>query len=312
MRAALLNAQSNPYMVEHWLRHYEQVWADEVDELRVVVDGHMAAPSALPFIREAVERRGGVYMEPVAGQGAALRALIESTEADTVMLCEPDAYVRFTGAVESRFEHVEDAEVVIGSPRGTRDRGYMSPGVLRAASQQLGVPFPGLWPAFLFAPRRALLATDRDFGTTHWAPGQRVAGLDWTATEPEESDTFGAAAIQLRAANPVIHEPQGIVLDDWLTPDPNAPWFHICSLAFSFDLCEPTSAQGFVPGDNFEWSHRLYWCWRFLRKTPGVLPEFRARYAHNLDRVREAVDVWATSVESWENTADALVTWDEC
>ena len=38
MRIGLLPAGSDPFLLAYWLRHY-RTWADEIDELRVLVCG---------------------------------------------------------------------------------------------------------------------------------------------------------------------------------------------------------------------------------------------------------------------------------
>ena len=52
MRAALLPAGGDPYLLAYWLRHYA-TWADEVDELRIVVCGQND-PGVVRYMLERV------------------------------------------------------------------------------------------------------------------------------------------------------------------------------------------------------------------------------------------------------------------
>ena len=103
----------------------------------------------------------------------------------------------------------------------------------------------GLWPAFLFARRADLLATDRIFGDRGWPRGGHIAG--WGPVTPETCafvgiaaefvhlDTFFGTTLQLRAAGlrtELVHRVRVFderATEEWVAADP--PWFHVTGLS---------------------------------------------------------------------------------
>jgi hypothetical protein len=315
-----LPTPGNPFLVEHWLRNYEQVWKGEVDELRVNVNAQYD-PAIRDAIREAVERRGAVYMEgKEAEHGFALRELVDATEADVVLLCEDDCRVRIEGHIARRFERIERNECdVIGSPRGS-----MTVGLNRRASEVFGEKVSmtadargfhghGMWPAFVFARRSALLATDQWYGAQDWQPGEEVLGLDWQTRQFECSDTFGATALQLRKACRVEHDvqykgPDG--WDEWLHTH-DMPWFHIGSLSswqFNGEFLHATPASR---ADMPQWAHRFAWWRRVFETTAPAFPDLRERYASAWEAYRQHIGIDTDLIDSWVPLLDRMVTWDE-
>src|SRR5687767_5934940 len=97
MRAALLPTPGDPFMLAYWLRNFE-TWADHVDKLVVLVNGF--DPADHDELRRLIVNHGtpatvkAQFSERRMGHDGALRWLLENTEADHVVLCEDDAYVR--------------------------------------------------------------------------------------------------------------------------------------------------------------------------------------------------------------------------
>src|SRR5450631_2819642 len=118
-RAALLPAGGDPYLLAYWLRHY-RMWASEVDELRILVNG--ADPSVIDYIRSCVAEHPNASVEFLQGRndhGDNLRRMADATTADYIVFLEDDAFVRHPGVISSRFEKIERGEVdVIGTARG--------------------------------------------------------------------------------------------------------------------------------------------------------------------------------------------------
>lgn len=327
---AILPTPGDPYLIEHWLRNYEQTWQGEVDELRVLINLQPLAP-VREWIKGRVEARGGIYMETPDqapyGHGHALRLLVDSTDADVVMLCEDDCRVRYRGAVQQRFDRIERGEAdVIGGPRTS-----MTPGINMAASRKFpvdncevdgGQGF-GMWPAFVFVRKECLLATDQNYGVRAWSKGEYVEPVDWVCPEDDKecADTFGWCALQLRAKYKVVADVQFKGPDQWqswLDRGRDMPWFHIGSLSSSANLCEGEHAElmdatevGPGSGEETEWGNRLYWWSRCFRTTQQAFPEYADAYAQGLTRLRDSKHVREEAIQRWEGVADRLVTWDE-
>jgi hypothetical protein len=320
VRAALLPTPGNPYLIEHWLRNYERVWKGEVDELRVLVN---AQPDQVvrEAIREAVERRGAIYMESTdAEHGLALRRLVDSTEADLVMLCEDDCRVRFSGEVAPRFERIERDECdVIGSPRGSMTIGIHNRAAMKFKEPKSAADSPGshgfgMWPAFVFARRSALLATDQNYGAVSWQPGDRVPGLGYIAKNFECADTFGACALQLRAQCRVEYDVQFKGPDEWaawLARDMHIPWFHCGSLSSWMFNGKYLHAEPATKWDKKQWGHRFAWWRRVWATTDPAFSEWREQYGAAWEEYRLHMTVHEHNVDEWCPLLDQMVTWDE-
>ena len=113
MRAALLPAGGDPFVNAYWLRHYAQLWADEVDELRIVVCGQND-PGVVRYMLDRVNEAPHARVEFFGGRtdhGAVMRYLVDQTSADHIVLLEDDAFVRHPGVVNERFDRI------VGLPR---------------------------------------------------------------------------------------------------------------------------------------------------------------------------------------------------
>lgn len=322
MRAALLPTPGNPFLVEHWLRNYDQVWRSEVDELRVCVNGQ-TDPEVRAFIRSRVELRGGIYHEFgqfLSGHGEVLTILVDATEADTLMLVEDDCLVRRPDAVASRFRRIEAGEVdVIGSPRGSMTGGVHDRAAklfpLNDTPRDGGAGF-GMWPSFVFVRRDALLATDRNYASTGWAPGDYVPGLDFHVSGEECADTFGAMAFQLRRQFRVANDSQWKGPDtwrEWLDKGFDPEWFHIGSLSSTGNLAVEPVRDVPVPSvyDKGQWGHRLYWMWRYGETVADSWPERADLYRANVQTLRDDLQLSDDDVMQWHDTVNELITWDE-
>ena len=304
MRAALLPTPGNPHMLAYWLRNFE-TWREYVDELVILVNGsHRVGQSFDPMIRI-------VSTPERMGHDGAMRWLLENTEADHVVLCEDDAYVRDPAAVDFAFASIEERLTdIVGSPR---HEDY--------ASSPLSDNWPryptdsreelrrGLWPAFLFARRADLLATDRIFGDRRWTVGDRIDG--WRMVTPEDAEYVGIApdyihldtlfgtTFQLRAQGLRIDLVHHVRLFDaeateqWIAEDP--PWFHVTGLSTLDQLDWPLDQlPDYGPGGGL-WTRRLAW-WRRV----GIdIEPFLARADIDRDELRR----WDERFELWAPTA---------
>ena len=313
MRVALLPTPGHPFVLSYWLRNFNRVWAGEVDELRVLVNGGTAATVVPLFYDMGCPYDVRFESEQRIGHGEALSILLEECEADEVVLMEDDAYVRYPGKIRTAFD-MRLPGVVIGSPRG----GY-SPELGIVASEIWGssVDGYGLWPCFLFAERETLLRVRHGFASQTWKPGTTVPGIGRTFTDEMHTDTFSASAFMLRATNPVVHVPQYKELWQKSLPDDpsvNPPWFH------SGGLSGHDVGRGFV-GDGYwkplqgaealDIAHRVWWWRRCLDTAPDdILPDMRERLRGEIaelvarTEIQCHVDVWTGKLLPW-------ITWDD-
>jgi hypothetical protein len=307
MRAALLPTPGDPASLAYWLTNFE-TWRDQVDELVVFVNGPVAPETA----RALVEGAGGrIIHSPVAeGHDGALLRLLHETDADTVVLCEDDAYVRHPEAVGEAFGDIErGAWDIVGSPRHEDYAGqWVEWGPYRPGD--LAELRHGLWPAFLFARKADLLATDRIFGDRAWPRGGHIDG--WGPVGPRECDHIGIAAeyvhldtffgttFQLRAAglrtrlvhHVRLYDPRAT--EEWVAEDP--PWFHVTNLSTLPGIeCDPETLPDFGPGGGL-WTRRVAW-WRRMGVNVG-----------NFIR-RSGID--PADLDRWDERFAPWVTWDE-
>jgi hypothetical protein len=311
MRAALLPTPGDPRMLAYWLRNFE-TWRDEVDELVVFVNGQ--SPAAIAEDWRMVEAAGGRFLsQPVsAGHDGAMLRLLMATEADLIVMCEDDAYVRHPGAVDAAFHRIEGGHTdLVGSPRhedyvtsALQEWGPYTPGDLAELRH-------GLWPAFLFARRADLLATDRMFGDRGWPRGGHILG--WGPVTPETCafigiaaefvhlDTFFGTTLQLRNAGlrtELVHHVRvydAAATEQWIAEDP--PWFHVTNLSTlpgALARVPPQNLPDWGPGGGL-WTRRTAW-WQ---RTGIDLEDF----------IRRA-DIDRDELQRWHERFAPWVTWE--
>jgi len=312
MRAALLPTPGDPRMLAYWLRNYE-TWRSEVDELVVFVNG--ARPEAVAADWRMVTEAGGKFVaQPdVAGHDGAMLRLLRETDADLIVMCEDDAYVRHPGAVRAAFDRIESGETdIVGSPRHEdyatsplQEWGPYRAGDLRELRH-------GLWPAFLFARRADLLATDRFFGDRGFPRGGNIPGWGYVspdacayvgiAAEFVHLDTFFATTFQLRNAGlrtELVHHVRvydAAATEAWLADDP--PWFHVTNLSTLPAVLagdRPETLPDWGPGGGL-WTRRVAW-WQ--------------RTGINLSAFIDRADIDTIELRRWHERFAPWVTWEE-
>jgi hypothetical protein len=319
MRAALLPTTGDPFIVAYWLRNFA-TWRDEVDELIVLANAYSFRD--IDFVRREVTAAGGRFYatRTPLGHGVAIRNLIEITEADHVVLCEEDAFVRERGFVTGAFDRLEAYEVdVIGSPRGEEhvrvEWGSYDPSDTAEIAHNL-------WPAFLFASNADLRVTSQQFGDRQWALGQMVEGLGLVTPEhctlvgvaPDRIhlDTFAGTTFELRAAGlqvELVHHTRLYDLTaSWkaLADDP-PPWFHVTGsseLPHVLNGTRPESLPDYGKGGG-QWVRRLAWWERIVNAVgaPG-----KAEYLDLFARFREQAGIdaageWSALFDAYEGVA---------
>jgi hypothetical protein len=321
MRAALLPTTGDPFIVAYWLRNFA-TWRDEVDELIVLANAYSFRD--IGFVRSQVEAAGGrLYIDDAPlGHGSAIRQLLTLTDADHVVLCEEDAFVRARGYVSGAFFRIEQGYTpdVIGSPRGEEhvrvDWGPYDPTDTAEIAHNL-------WPAFLFARAADLRATSQQFGDRQWALGQMVEGLGPVTPEhcklvgvaPDRIhlDTFAGTTFELRAAGLQVELVHHTRLYDItaarkaLANDPPPPWFHVTGsseLPHVLNGTRPEALPDYGSGGG-QWVRRLAWWERIVNAVdaPG-----KAEYLDTFARFREqagidAADDWSALFDAYEGVA---------
>jgi len=310
MRAALLPTPGEPFMLAYWLRNLE-TWREHVDEVSVLVNGGDQAAC-----QQVIDAGARVHCMPrPIGHGPALRWLLENSDADHVVLCEDDAYVRTPKAVDGAFRAMTSGSIdIIGSPRyEDADNDYAEwPDKPDGTVADLG---RALWPAFLFARRADLLATDRGFEDRRFHLGETVPGIGPVTAEMCEHvgvapdhihvDTFYATTYQLRSKRiELIHRTrvlQAEAVEDWLRYDP--PWFHVSGLsAIGYVLAGITADLPDYGADGGLWPRRVAWWERCYRTAPEAMRTsgYGRHYRERLDTFRDRANIPGELVEAWD------------
>lgn len=335
-RAALLPAGGDPFLLAYWLRHYREIWADEVDELRIIVNGQNE-PSARAYIEAEVAKSPHarvLFLDWRNDHGVNLRALVENTQMTHVLFCEDDAFVRHPGVISSRFEAIERGDVdVIGTARGNATDRLLFRARLRFGDPPVtesGETGLSLYPCFLFSSKENI--PPGHLGAYRWEAGDYIEPLDYTCEGEEAADTFTYSSwvmrnnglrIRSEAAyrSDSAHNGAGRHNVDGGTNNGDAPWFHVGSLssgygcAFMSDM-DPVSYENFVAivrpkGELYDWEKRMSWWTRVDEATQGDLPGFHERYTAELNKFMRDVDADPDGVAWWRSNYDPLVTWAE-
>lgn len=296
------------FSIAYWMENF-RTWAAEVDELIVLTSGPSAAMSPIEGPNVRVIRCAPEWVQ----HGEALRRLIDATDADAIVMCEEDAYVRRPGAIAEHFAMLEDFDVV-ASPRdgGSMEllaRAHKRWGECRAGDEQ----GTGFWPAFGFFRRDMLLATDLLFEPRRWNKGQRIPGLRMRAPHDGASDeTAMCVSWQLRDMGARIRLTEQYRVTDgwfarkWLQTDP--PWFHVGSLSSGAGLYngERRIDPAHVKDNAWDFARRISWWRRFVDAADPDHPR-AAAYRRLLVEMAEPID--PDFIERWDRQYDGWVTW---
>ena len=322
--AALMQCPGDPFVMSYWVRNCAQVWRDDVDTVKVFVNGQ-SDPDIIGVLRDMCRTIDAEFswQEGRLVHGDATRILLESCKADEVFLVEDDAFVREPGAIARALRRVHSREVdVIATPRGG-----MSPEVEQAArakwhDHDLSSPNgadngPGLWPCFFFARTADLMKTSRQFGSRTWHAGETIPGLGYDVTHDVTTDTFTTTAFELRGAGARIEPcPQYKEVWDKDLPAWCAPWFHAGGLSNGDFLSEDWDGGGAradVGGTNEgrDWAHRIWWWRRCISTAPKtLLRDTQDAYAARIEALTDFLGV-REDVEEWNETLLPWINWDD-
>lgn len=323
-RAVLMQSHGDPCLTSYWLRNFERVYRDEVDELRVLVN-RQNDPRIIDFLRSETERVGGIFRHEPRHliHGQATRLLVADTDAYTVLLIEDDAFVRRPGAVNDAFDRIDQHEAdVIATPRHG-----MSPELEEYAREKWGREEPrspegnvgyGLWPCFVFARTSTLRMTSQRYESWSWAPGQTVPGIEYpVGPSGVHTDSFTTTAFEMRGLGLHI-EPGEQWKELWnrdLPEDYDPAWFHAGGLSNGDFLNYRNFGNVHDCGGNNEgldWGHRLWWWMRAYEKAPreALTDEQWLTYGENLNRLMRELNVEA-EVKQWGPRALPWITWND-
>ncbi len=313
--AALLPIHDDPLSLRFWLANYEAVWASEVDELVILISGPGAADVPAEGTNVRVIRHPGHIIHT----GDALEELVKSTDADILMFCEDDAYIRRSGEVSACIAMIANDQCdVIGSPREPASEELIWVSRAKFGNVQLGEDRGNaLWPCFLFIRRSTLEQTNGKIGPTLYQRGDYVPGLDYTVLQETASDeTFVGTCWQLRENGARIeYVPQYRVNEGWLPSAEtiNPPWFHVGSLSSGAGL-----SRGALEGDEatnvahiatapHEFVRRISWWRRFVDTAPPS--KVRTIYSDALDHLVAVAKISADAIAEHTRLSDPLVNW---
>lgn len=326
MRTALLPSAGDPFLLAYWLRHYE-TWADQVDELRVLVNGQRI-PEVAEYMQRLIAAAPHAVMEYQPDRldhGKGIRVLLEQTSADLVVLCEEDAFVREPAAIGRAFARIEAGETdIVACPRGS-----VSDEIRDAAFHRFGAPPPvrshewgnSMWPCWWFGRRSDLLATDRNFSGHSFPAGVPIPELSYTPVEEGSGDTFVHTTYQLLDKGLRVHWEAEYRADraemDWWRD--GAPWFHVGSLSAGYGYVFCREASGYP--DSFDriaisaqdcrpdWEKRMSWWQRITADDVPELADHLAQYRDELARFTEQAKLDRPNIAWWSRVFDGWITW---
>lgn len=314
--AALLPIHDDPLSLRFWLANYEAVWKDEVDELVILISGPGAADVPAEGTNVRVIRHPGHIIHT----GDALEELVAATDADILMFCEDDAYVRTPGAVAGCIAKIASGEAdVIGSPREPASEELIWVSHAKFGGRvHLDEDFGNaVWPCFAFVRRSTLEQTNGKIGPTAYVKGDYVPGLDYTVQQETASDeTFVGTCWQMRANGARFMYVRQYRINDPMLHDlaaTNPPWFHVGSLSSGAGL-----SRGALDGDEqtnlahiatnpSEFIRRISWWRRFADSAPPS--KVRNVYSKALDHLVDAAKLDHGAIAERTRLFDSLVSW---
>lgn len=314
MKAALLPAGPDPYLLAYWLRNYA-TWADAVDHLAITVCGQ-TDPEVRAYVKTlvaAAPHADVTFLDERTDHGLVLAGLIAQSPADLVVLCEDDAFVQRPSVMAECFARLDNVDVV-----GTA-RVYGSRELFMRAAELWGTPW-AFSPAFLFARTAHLRSVGQDgygyspYSGTRWEPGERIASLGMTAKTTLAVDTFGSATFQLLAMG-VRYELRDAYRSEEARPD--GPWFHVGSLSdgYGYSFLGPDSQREAsvenARTDPRDWYKRIAWWSRVLAMRNDGPPDLRRRYREAIAAFSQDAGLAGDLIARAAAAIPPLVTWAE-
>ena len=207
-RAAILPFPGDCFLLNYWLKFFDEVWGDEVDKLYIGFNSPIEE-TVLNYIKELCSSRPKIVLDIQIQQmdhGPTIDRLLDLCNEDYIMLIEDDGFIFKRGIVDLAFSKLESGEFDIVAGK----RGSCSFEILKKAQEVYGLDYegegdqgPNFWPNFFFCSKELLLKTDRNFSAKAWKRGERIESLGLTiAEEIANGDTFVNTSLQLRRLVP--------------------------------------------------------------------------------------------------------------
>lgn len=301
-RAAILPYPGDPFLLNYWLKFFDEVWSEDIDRLYIVLNSPIEEP-VRAFIRSLCDIRPKIRLFEFLSQidhGPAIDFGLEQVDEELVMLIEDDGFIFKKGIVDEAFGYLESGLYdIVGSKRGS-----CSFEILQKAKEVYNLDYEGegdqgcnFWPNFFFSSKELLLRTDRNFGARAWKKGEQIESLGLTVTEElANGDTFVNTSLQLRAMVPesrIKYLPQYHGHPDDLEHhqrgkylfDGQAPWTHVGSLS--------SGISGLLrDGNDRPLAHR-----QFAEEKPfTILPNY-ANTEMEKQEMERRVQWWLTFIE---------------
>ena len=300
-RAAILPFPGDPFLINYWLRFYDEIWGSEIDKLYIYLNSPIEK-AAVDYIRDRIAKSKNInftYNPEQIEHGDAINRTLDLVTEDLVMLIEDDAFIFKPGYVDAAFKEIESGEYdIVGSKRGSCSFEIMDAAEAKWGIAQTGFGDNGcnFWPCYFFTKTDILKKTSRRFGARAWKQGETITPLGLVVEAPEVvGDTFVNTSLELRAMIPearIDYVPQYHASPDDLEHikhqrflfDGKAPWTHIGSLssgvggvlrdghnrALTRRLIDPekgpTKLENWAntDGEKREWERRVTWWLNFF------------------------------------------------
>ena len=322
-RAVILPFPGDPFLLNYWLKLYDNIWGKEVDKLYVYLNSSIEK-EVVDYIYDRAKRSKDVvvlYEPKMADHGESINKTLDKVKEEYLALIEDDALIFKQGMVDMCFSLLEGGKYdIVGSRRGS-----CALEIIEAAEKKWNIPEtgygdngPNFWPCFFFTKTAILKQTTRHFGARAWKQGENITPLSYVVAVPVVyGDTFVNTSLELRAMIPeerIYYVPQyHLHPDDWrnfenskTVFDGQAPWLHIGSLSsgvsgvlrddFNRPLAYRTTRE---PEEAFklenwantemekrEWERRLcFWLLAWDNREEGKITEFADAYRHAIDLV---------------------------
>jgi len=248
-RAAILPYPADPFLLNYWLKFFDNVWGEEIDKLYIYINSPIEK-EVNDYIIELCEARpkiDWILNHSQIDHGEIINQTLNFVKEDLVVLLEDDSFIFKTDIVNKAFTLIESGEYdIVGSKRAS-----CSMEILKRAKEVWGIDYEGygdqgcnFWPNCFFIRKELLLATDRNFCGKTWLKGDIIEALDNYIIQEDicTSDTFVNTSLQLRRLVPSgriaylnqYHghpdDPQHFI-DHTSLFDGKAAWTHVGSLS---------------------------------------------------------------------------------
>lgn len=246
-RAALLPTPGDPFLINLWLKSFENIWSPEVDKLYVHVNSYLPKDVVLSLMNRLKKnpKIETLYDDRMMDHGNSLTKLVRRSSEDLILFLEDDAFILKKGAVDACFSAIENGPYdCLGSPRGSCTMKLFDRGMEKFGKPKIGHDTgPHFWPNFFFCKRADLLKTDLNFGAHVFRVGDTVPALGYRVEEtPMDGDTFVWMSLQMRGLGLRCgyieqHKVHPNDFDEHRRRDncfnPKAEWFHSGNLSGS-------------------------------------------------------------------------------